>query len=99
MALPLVGGAFSFHRKMRPMKIKALRGGTLGAGVDGCRSNRASARECALAHSFSSVAGAEMAERVQPWRRDVIAKSVFFYAHPNDIHKIKPSYQNCCDNT
>ncbi len=40
-----------------------------------------------------------MAERVQPWRRDVIAKSAFFYAHPNDIHKIKPSYQNCCDNT
>ena len=24
----------------------------LGAGVDGCRSNRASARECAKAHSF-----------------------------------------------
>ena len=40
-----------------------------------------------------------MAERVQPWRRDVIAKSDFFYAHPNDIYKIKPSYQNCCDNT
>ena len=32
-------------------------------------------------------------------RRDVIAKSASFYVHPNDIYKIKPSYQNCCDNT
>jgi hypothetical protein len=31
---------------------KALRGCALGAGVDGCQSNRASARECAKAHSF-----------------------------------------------
>ena len=31
----------------------APRGCALGAKADGCRSNRASARECALAHSFS----------------------------------------------
>ena len=31
----------------------APRGCALGAKVDGCRSNRASARECAKAHSFS----------------------------------------------
>ena len=30
----------------------APRGCALGAGEDGCRSNRASARECARAHSF-----------------------------------------------
>ena len=33
--------------------INALRGCALGARVDGCRGNRASARECAMAHSFS----------------------------------------------
>ena len=32
---------------------KMQRGCALGARVDGCRSNRASARECAKAHSFS----------------------------------------------
>ena len=32
--------------------INALRGCALGARVDGCRGNRASARECAKAHSF-----------------------------------------------
>ena len=78
------------------MKQKALRAGVAHSHEDEeCRKRLRSARECALAHSFSSVAGAEMAERVQPWRRDVIAKSVFFYAHPNDIHKIIHSYQNC----
>ena len=32
--------------------INAPRGCALGARVDGCRGNRASARECAKAHSF-----------------------------------------------
>ena len=32
--------------------INALRGCALGARVDGCRGNRASAQECAKAHSF-----------------------------------------------
>ena len=46
-------GAFLSYRKLCFHTIKKLRlGCALGAGVDGCRSNRASARECALAHSF-----------------------------------------------
>ena len=41
------------YRKLRfHTIINAPRGCVLGARVDGCRSNRASARECALAHSF-----------------------------------------------
>ncbi len=46
--------SFLFYRKLRPMiqKKSAPRGCALGARVDGCRSNRASARECARAHSF-----------------------------------------------
>jgi len=46
-------GAFLSYRKLCFHTIKKLRlGCALGAGVDGCRSNRASARECAKAHSF-----------------------------------------------
>ena len=46
-------GAFLSYRKLCFHTIKTLRlGCALGAGVDGCRSNRASARECAKAHSF-----------------------------------------------
>ena len=42
------------HGKLRFHAIKnAPRGCALGAMVDGCRSNRASAQECAKAHSFS----------------------------------------------
>ena len=41
------------YRKLRFHTISnAPRGCALGARVDGCRSNRASARECATAHSF-----------------------------------------------
>ncbi len=48
-------GAFLSYRKLCFHTIKKLRlGCALGAGVDGCRSNRASARECAKAHSFFS---------------------------------------------
>jgi hypothetical protein len=44
---------FLSYRKLRFHTIrKAPRGCALGARVDGCRSNRASARECATAHSF-----------------------------------------------
>ena len=47
--------AFLSYRKLRFYTIKnAPRGCALGARVDGCRSNRASARECAKAHSFFS---------------------------------------------
>ena len=46
-------GAFLSYRKLCFHTIKKLRlGCALGAGVDGCRSNRASVRECAKAHSF-----------------------------------------------
>ena len=49
-------GAFLSYRKLCFHTIKKLRlGCALGAGVDGCRSNRASARECAKAHSFLAV--------------------------------------------
>ena len=44
---------FLSYRKLRfHTIINALRGCALGARVDGCRGNRASARECAKAHSF-----------------------------------------------
>ena len=47
---------FLIVRKLRfHTIINALRGCALGARVDGCRSNRASARECAKAHSFSQL--------------------------------------------
>ena len=47
-------GVFLSYRKLRFHTIKkAPRGCALGARVDGCRSKRASARECAKAHSFS----------------------------------------------
>jgi len=48
---------FAPAEKVSPQSVwnkNALRGCALGAGVDGCRSNRASARECAKAHSFLS---------------------------------------------
>ena len=44
---------FLSYRKLRFHTIRnAPRGCALGARVDGCRGNRASARECAKAHSF-----------------------------------------------
>ena len=47
--------SFLSYRKLRFYTIKnAPRGCALGARVAGCRSNRASARECARAHSFLS---------------------------------------------
>ena len=44
---------FLSYRKLRFHTTKKTpRGCALGARVDGCRGNRASARECAKAHSF-----------------------------------------------
>ena len=40
--------------EQRPERKPLIIQGALGAGVDGCRGNRASARECAKAHSFLS---------------------------------------------
>ena len=45
-------GGFLIHRKLRPMNQNAPRGCALGAMVDGCRSNRASARESCKQDSF-----------------------------------------------
>ena len=47
-----VCGLFIVWETSFPYDKNAPRGCALGAGVDGCRSNRASARECAKAHSF-----------------------------------------------
>jgi len=44
---------FLSYRKLRFHTIKKLRGAApAGEGVGGCRTTRASARECATAHSF-----------------------------------------------
>ena len=47
-----VCGLFIVWETSFPYDKNAPRGCALGARVDGCRSNRASARECAKAHSF-----------------------------------------------
>ena len=50
---PASQDSFLSYRKLRfHTIINAPRGCALGARVDGCRGNRASARECAKAHSF-----------------------------------------------
>ena len=46
-------GAFSFHRKLRPMKQKTLREDAHSREAETCRKRPRSARECAKAHSFS----------------------------------------------
>ena len=55
MNIQFLSAVFLSYGKLRfHTIINALRGCALGARVDGCRGNRASARECAKAHSLLS---------------------------------------------
>ena len=86
-------GAFLSYRKLCFHTIKKRRlGCALGAGVDGCRSNRASARECAKAHSFYYIYYSSGAIRRSTHCPNFIAADCFFaYCSVTSLHTGKIS--------